>query len=136
MTSPDGDALFGLSAAANRPFSPADRALTTARRKQHPVKTPTVSERKQHVCSEPGCPELQPCSEHGRDESKGWTTRDRKAQDFFRRSVFARSSGMCERCPAIATVAHHVRPGYEPECGLALCDECRMAVDNKARRTR
>jgi hypothetical protein len=100
------------------------------------MKTPTVTERKQHVCSEPGCPVLQPCSEHGRDESKGWTTRDYQAQAFFRRSVFARSSGMCERCDAIATVAHHVKPGYEPECGLALCDDCHMAIDNKARRTR
>jgi hypothetical protein len=50
--------------------------------------------------------------------------------------VFARSLGHCERCGARATVAHHVRPGYEAECGLALCDECHMEIDSKARPTR
>jgi hypothetical protein len=97
--------------------------------------TPTVTPI--HVCSEPGCPQLAPCQTHGRSEHEGWTSRDRKSQDFFRRSVFARSSGWCERCTKRpATVAHHVKPGYEPGCGLALCDECHMAIDNKARRTR
>jgi hypothetical protein len=100
------------------------------------MKTPKVRERSQHVCSAPGCPRLQPCPKHGRDESQGWTSRDRKAQTFFRRSVFARSNGLCERCGAIATVAHHVKPGFEPECGLALCDPCHMKLDDKARPTR
>lgn len=48
----------------------------------------------------------------------------------------ARSFGHCERCGGLATVAHHVKPGYDPESGLALCDECHMAVDDKARSTK
>jgi hypothetical protein len=92
--------------------------------------------RRAHVCSKPGCPHLAPCPDHARDPNASWSTdRDYGAQTRFRKLVFARAFGHCERCGARATVAHHVRPGYEPECGLALCDDCHTEIDNKARRT-
>jgi hypothetical protein len=87
-----------------------------------------------HVCSVPGCPQLAPCPTHARDTTGGYSERDKRAQAFFRKAVMARSRGVCERCQrAPATVAHHVRPGYDAECGLALCRPCHRAVDNKAR---
>lgn len=90
-----------------------------------------------HVCSTPGCPHLQPCPTHARDRNARWSEeRDGPAQERFRRALIARSFGHCERCGMPGTVAHHVRPGYEPECGLYLCDDCHTKVDNKARRTR
>jgi hypothetical protein len=93
--------------------------------------------RRRHVCSTPGCPHLTPCPEHGRPVNASWTPdRDYGAQEHFRNAVFARSLGHCERCGERATVAHHVRPGYAPECGLALCDACHQALDDKARSTR
>lgn len=94
--------------------------------------------RRQHVCSEPGCPNLIPCPTHSRPEGESWgERRDSKAQDWFRRAVFARSSGWCERCKVKpATAAHHIRPGYAPECGIAVCDECHSAIDTKARKRR
>jgi hypothetical protein len=76
-----------------------------------------------------------PCPDHGRPANARWSERDPAAQDFFRRAVFARSLGHCERCGGRATVAHHIKPGYEPECGLALCDDCHQAIDTKARST-
>ena len=89
-----------------------------------------------HVCSEPGCPQLVPCPKHGRQPGEAWSTRDYRAQARFRKAVWARSFGHCERCGQPAKVAHHVKPGYDAECGLALCDECHMAIDNKARPSR
>jgi hypothetical protein len=76
-----------------------------------------------------------PCPDHSRPVNARWSERDPSAQTFFRRAVFARSLGHCERCGERATVAHHVRPGYEPDCGLALCDACHQAIDDKARAT-
>lgn len=95
-----------------------------------------ATRRRTHVCPEPGCPHLMPCPDHGRQPGESWSHRDDAAQTRFRRLVFSRSLGHCERCGAQATVAHHVKPGYEAECGQALCDECHMAVDDKARRRR
>jgi hypothetical protein len=92
--------------------------------------------RPHHVCSTPGCPHLSPCPDHGRQPGESWSHRDDRAQARFRRAVMARSFGHCERCGGLATVAHHVKPGYDPESGLALCDECHMAVDDKARSTK
>lgn len=91
---------------------------------------------RQHVCSRPGCPNFSPCPEHARPRNARWSEgRDGKQQGRFRRDVMARARGYCERCGQPATVAHHVRPGYTPDCGLALCDDCHVAVDDKARRT-
>lgn len=93
--------------------------------------------RRTHVCSTPGCPHLAPCPIHSRPENASWSPeRDYGAQERFRRLVFARSFGHCERCGARATVAHHDRPGYDPSCGRALCDDCHAAVDNKARKVK
>jgi hypothetical protein len=90
--------------------------------------------RRSHVCSKPGCPQLTPCPEHGRPRNASWSEgRDRKAQGRFRAAVLQRAQGWCERCGAAATVAHHVKPGYEPEAGLALCDACHRRLDNNAR---
>ena len=90
-----------------------------------------------HVCAEPGCPQLTPCPTHGRRPGESWGQRDTKMQNYFRRAVASRANGVCERClerPGV--VAHHVRPGFEPECGLWLCDDCHKAIDTKARTTR
>jgi len=91
--------------------------------------------RRSHVCSTPGCPNLTPCPDHGRPRNARWSRdRDPRAQSWFRDQVMWRADGICERCQIErATVAHHVRPGYDPECGLALCDACHRAVDNHAR---
>jgi hypothetical protein len=95
-------------------------------------------QRPAHVCSVPGCPELTPCPTHSRPADAPWTPdRDHRLQRWFRKLLMSRSDGICERCRrAPATVAHHVRPGYDADCGLALCDACHMALDNKARPTR
>jgi len=91
-----------------------------------------------HVCSTPGCPNLVPCPKHARPRNARWSEdRDSRGQHWFRRNVMRRSGGVCERCRSQpATVAHHVRPGYTADCGLALCDDCHRELDDKARRTR
>ena len=78
-----------------------------------------------------------PCPTHARPRNARWSReRDGRRQAWFRKQVMFRSGGVCERCKtAPATVAHHVRPGYEAEFGLALCDDCHIALDEKARRT-
>ncbi len=92
-----------------------------------------------HVCSSPGCPELvsrdRPCPRHGRPLSARWTEgRDGAAQNRFSRTVLAAAGGVCMRCRrASATVAHHIRPGYAPSDGIALCDACHADVDEHAR---
>jgi len=90
-----------------------------------------------HVCSTPGCPNLAPCPTHARPRNARWSRdRDGAGQRWFRKALIARSGGICERCRVRAgRVAHHDRPGYEPECGRWLCDDCHTAVDNHARRT-
>lgn len=90
-----------------------------------------------HVCGRPGCPELTPCPKHSRPRNARWSeNRDGPAHDWFAKQVMFRAGGVCERChERAATQAHHVRPGYDPEHGLALCDDCHAALDNKARRT-
>jgi hypothetical protein len=94
--------------------------------------------KREHVCSTPGCPELTPCPKHSRPRDASWSVeRDHRAQSWFRKQVMARSGGLCERCQrAPAAVAHHVKPGDDADCGLALCDACHAAVDDKARTTR
>jgi hypothetical protein len=80
---------------------------------------------------------LAPCPTHGRDPNASWSPdRDYHAQERFRREVLTRSFGHCERCGVLATQAHHIKPGYTADCGIALCDECHQAVDDKARPTR
>jgi hypothetical protein len=101
------------------------------------VSAPPSPVRRTHVCSVPGCPNLVPCPTHARPRNARWSPeRDPRAQAWFRKQVMFRSGGTCERCRVQpATTAHHDRPGYEPECGRALCDDCHMAVDPKARRS-
>jgi len=91
--------------------------------------------RRTHVCSTPGCPNLVPCPTHGRPANARWSReRDPHAQAWFRDQVFWRANGICERCRvAKATVAHHDRPGYDPECGRALCQSCHREIDTHAR---
>jgi hypothetical protein len=92
---------------------------------------------RQHVCSRPGCPNLTPCPTHGRPRNARWShERSSRGQHRFRAAVMRRSGGVCERCRrAPAVVAHHVRPGDDEAAGLALCDACHMALDDKARST-
>lgn len=92
--------------------------------------------KRHHVCSKPGCPNFAPCPEHSRPRNASWSEdRDLAKQYHFRKALLTRAGGVCERCGvAPATVAHHVRPGYGEQCGLALCDACHMALDHKARR--
>jgi hypothetical protein len=94
--------------------------------------------KREHVCSKPGCPNFYPCPTHSRPRNARWSKdRDPREQGRFRAAVMRRSRGICERCHSHpAAVAHHVRPGYDPDAGLALCDTCHAAVDDKARRTR
>jgi len=91
-----------------------------------------------HVCSRPGCPNLEPCPVHARPRNAAWSKdRDHRAQGRFRKAVMRRSHGVCERChQSPAQVAHHVRPGYDPSAGLALCHDCHRAIDDKARGSR
>lgn len=93
--------------------------------------------RRVHVCSTPGCPNLEPCAVHGRPPNARWShERDGRLQGRFRRAVMRRSGGICERCGRQpAAVAHHVRPGYDASDGLALCDDCHRALDVNARRS-
>ena len=93
-----------------------------------------------HCCSTPGCPELvnarNPCPAHGRPLNAHWSTdRDRGAQRKFREAVLARDEYRCTRCKRddVPLVAHHVRPGYSLEAGVALCEDCHKAVDSSAR---
>lgn len=91
-----------------------------------------------HVCSTPGCPNLEPCPVHARPRNARWSHgRSGKLQHRFHKAIRRRCGGVCERCHAAPmTVAHHVRDGWTPDCGLGLCDDCHLAVDNHARRTR
>lgn len=93
--------------------------------------------RRTHVCSSPGCPNLAPCPTHARPRNARWSqNRDGAAQHRFRAAVMRRSGGTCERCGQPATTAHHIRPGYMPSDGLAVCDDCHQQLDNNARTTR
>jgi cytochrome c553 len=91
------------------------------------------------VCSRPGCPELvdkqHPCSEHGRPLNARWSKdRDGAAQNRFAAAVKARDGHRCVRCGSTWKLqAHHVRPGYEPECGITLCGRCHGLEDKHAR---
>lgn len=88
-----------------------------------------------HVCSTPGCPNLEPCPVHARPRNARWShERSSRGQHAFRKAVMRRSGGVCERCRrARAEVAHHVRPGYDASDGLALCNACHREIDNHAR---
>jgi hypothetical protein len=82
------------------------------------------------------CPSLLPCATHPpRDRNAPWSEgRNSTEQGRFARALRHRSHGICERCRVKpAQVAHHVRPGYDPSCGLDLCHDCHRAVDAHAR---
>lgn len=87
------------------------------------------------VCSRPGCHELAPCPRHARPANAPWSRdRDRNAQRAFRQAILARDSYACTRCGSSdQLVAHHVRPGYDPDAGIALCARCHRAIDGHAR---
>lgn len=94
---------------------------------------------RQHVCSQPGCPELAPCPKHSRPKNASWSKdRDPKAQRFFRHNVLTRDNYTCTRCghhdPTGRDLqAHHIKPGYEMNAGTTLCTTCHRAVDAHAR---
>lgn len=88
-----------------------------------------------HVCSTPGCPHLAPCPVHARSHTARWSRdRDGAAQNRFARALRKRSGGTCERCGrAPAEVAHHIKPGYQSDDGLDLCQDCHRMIDKYAR---
>ena len=67
----------------------------------------------------------------------GWTKhRDRAAQQRFRNALMARAQGQCEHegCTTrIDLQAHHIHPGYTPDCGLLLCRKHHKQADPQAR---
>jgi hypothetical protein len=90
------------------------------------------------VCAVVGCPELQPCPTHSRPANARWSKdRDGAAQNRFRAAVLARDGHRCTRCGSTwKLAAHHVRPGYDVECGVTLCGRCHGQVDKYARTTK
>jgi 5-methylcytosine-specific restriction protein A len=63
--------------------------------------------KKAAVCSEPACPNLQPCAEHARSRSG---SQDKRYSSRRWRALRARVLGgqpTCARCPRPATDVHH-----------------------------
>lgn len=98
--------------------------------------------RRTHVCAVVGCGELQPCPRHAPDPNahrSPW--RDRDKQKWFRKAVLIGATSdtdgriRCQRCgkAGVPLQAHHDRPGWDPDHGRALCDDCHRALDNMAR---
>lgn len=87
-----------------------------------------------HVCAVPGCPELEPCPEHGRVNQPWSKDRDMAAHARFARAVRKRDR-VCRGCGATTGLqAHHVRPGvHDPALGILLCDSCHRRIDEHAR---
>lgn len=94
------------------------------------------------VCSEPGCPNLQPCSTHSGTGNTSWgNRRDRGTQARFRRAVLTAAGGQCQavengrRCPQTTDLhAHHTESGNDdPATGVALCRPHHRAIDRHAR---
>lgn len=90
------------------------------------------------VCAYVGCPHLKPCPrpEHQpRDRNQPRSRdRDRAKQHAFRNAVLHRDGNRCVKCGATDDlVAHHVKPGYAPDCGITLCREHHKEIDRHAR---
>jgi 5-methylcytosine-specific restriction endonuclease McrA len=82
------------------------------------------------------CPHLTPCPVHPpRPANAHWSPdRDSTQQARFRKQVLARDGGKCTRCGSTwKLVAHHIKPGYTPDCGTTLCGRCHGEVDKNAR---
>lgn len=88
------------------------------------------------VCNVPGCPTLIPagtsrCPEHGGNQRTGRprTGTTTRAYRTTRARVLAMHNGRCARCPAPATVVHHIVPVSEGGSNTAanltpLCQRC------------
>lgn len=96
------------------------------------------------ICPTPGCPnDADTCSTHSRQGN--WTPQrapDRQAQARLRQTVLRRDHHSCTRChhhdPSGKTlVAHHIKPGYEPDAAITLCNaqanNCHGKLDAHAR---
>ena len=88
-----------------------------------------------HVCSTPGCPQLEPCPIHGRARqrrrSNGWTHRDgnRAAHMRWRRKAI-KAHPSCELCGSTDKLDAHHKPDGTPQ---VLCNWHHCQVDPYAR---
>jgi len=87
-----------------------------------------------HVCTEPGCPQLEPCPIHGRDRKRrrnGWAHRDgdRAAHMRWRRAAI-RAHPYCAICGATDKLDVHHLPDGTPQ---VLCNWHHVAIDPHAR---
>jgi 5-methylcytosine-specific restriction endonuclease McrA len=101
--------------------------------------------RARQVCSEHGCPNLQPCELHAR---QSWARSDRRASlpaDWRARrsAVLARDRGVCQLrypgCVVRATEVHHLvhRDVHDIEALAAVCTSChKSATQAEARSAR
>jgi len=90
------------------------------------------------VCSYVGCPHLTPCPnpDHApRPRNQPWSRdRDRSKQHALRQAVLHRDNYACTRCGSTENlIAHHDKPGYEPDAGRTLCNDCHKDIDRNAR---
>jgi hypothetical protein len=86
-----------------------------------------------HVCSEPGCPQLEPCPVHGRRDQKrqGWHHRDgdRAAHMRWRRKAIKAQSS-CQMCGSTDKLdVHHDEHGNP----VVLCNLHHVTIDPHAR---
>jgi hypothetical protein len=90
------------------------------------------------ACSAPGCGIPSPnrrCPRHTKPRNAPRSpNRDRTLQARFRRLVLARDGHACTRCGSRHKLdAHHIRPGYDIDAGITLCNSCHVEVDSHAR---
>jgi len=90
-----------------------------------------------HVCTEPGCPQLEPCPVHGRDRRRGarvpgWKHRDgdRAAHARWRRKAI-REHPYCAVCGATDKLDVHHQADGTP---LVLCNVHHVQLDPHARK--
>ncbi|MCK4302821.1 MAG: HNH endonuclease [Candidatus Eisenbacteria sp.] len=79
-------------------------------------------------CAKPGCPALvresRFCPDHAKDDPQLKTRREKKRDPFYgtaawrkTRAIFLRRNPICNRCGAVATIAHHekeIKDGGKP----------------------
>jgi hypothetical protein len=88
------------------------------------------------VCGTPS--PARRCPRHAKDRNARNAprspNRDRTLQARFRRLVLARDGHACTRCGSRHKLdAHHIRPGYDIDAGITLCNACHTEVDSHAR---